>query len=896
MSRALALVDSSDESPKAENANATYPLLATKLFVPKPRADLVARSRLVDAIRHRAGRKLTVVVAPAGFGKTTLLTSCLADTGWVSLDPSDNEPTVFWSYFIRALQNLHRGVGAQAMMLLRSNRPPAIETILTLLINELDAIEADFTIALDDYHVIDAEPIHTAVTFLLDHLPRRMHLVVASRSDPPLGLPRLRARGELTELRVAEMRFTLDETAAFVNQVMALGLSPNDTAQLERRTEGWITGLKLAALSMRARGDARGFVDAFSGDNRYIGDYLVDEVLRSEPEHIRHFLLQTAILDRMNGALCDAVTGETGSQALLEDLERRNLFVVALDDRREWYRYHHLFADVLQRLNTDAAGVRRAHGKASAWYEAQGSTADAVRHALAADDVEHAADLLERSWPEKNRSYESAQWLDRVKTLPDRVVRDRPSLSMGYAWGLLNSGELEAAEPRLRDVERWLEHNTDARLSIELASARVYLTQSLGDVPGSLEHARRALALVPEGDHEGRITGYALVALALWGRGELEDAHGTFSKALAEMRTCGRDLDAVRGMFVLGDIRAAQGRLRDAQSAYERGLDFANEVESSTSAETDELHLGLSELHREWNDLASATHHLEVLARLAERSTYKGNGLRWRTAMARVREASGDPNGALQLLSEAEQHERRDPLPRVRPIPARKARVLIAQGRMDEVARWVIEAKLSVDDDVTYVREFEHITLARLLLLTSAPDAIRLLERLKASARTGGRTGSVIEILVLESLAQQALGNARGALDHLGEALSLAQPEGYLRVFLDEGSRMRDLLKSATARGLAGAYTPHVLAAFDAPRPAPVAASPTTANGAATPLTSRELEILRLIAGGLRNQEIADQLRISAPTVKRHIANAYGKLGVGHRTEALARAAELKLL
>ncbi|HEV3483875.1 MAG TPA: hypothetical protein VG106_00600, partial [Vicinamibacterales bacterium] len=465
MSRALALVDSSDESWKDEKANAAHPLLETKLYVPRSRSGLVPRPRLFQALRHGAAQKLTLVVAPAGFGKTTLLASWLAESsggenavGWVSLDPSDNEPALFWAYVIRALQKVHPAVGTEALALLRSTRPPAIETVLTTLINEIDAIDADFTVVLDDYHVIDAAPVHSALTFLLDHLPRRMHLAVATRSDPPLPLPRLRARGELTELRAADLRFTLDEASAFLNEVMALDLSPNDTAKLERRTEGWIAGLRLAALSMKGRDDVREFVDAFSGDNRYIADYLVEEVLRSEPEHIRRFLLSTAILDRMNGALCDAVTGDTGSQALLEDLERRNLFVVALDDRREWYRYHHLFAAVLQKQATseDPDAARSFHARASAWHDEHGSPADAVRHALAAQDLERAADLLERAWPEKDRSYESRTWLARVKTLPDAVVRRRPVLSMGYAWGLLNGGELEAAEPRLRDVERWL--------------------------------------------------------------------------------------------------------------------------------------------------------------------------------------------------------------------------------------------------------------------------------------------------------------------------------------------------------------------------------------------------------------------------------------------------------
>ena len=932
MSRALALVQSSDESRKDENAGAAAPLLETKLYIPRSGPGLVLRSRLTEALRHGAAHRLTIVVAPAGFGKTTLLAGWLADpvggenaASWVSLDPSENEPALFWAYFISALRRTHPAVGAQAMTLLQSSKPPAMETVLTTLINEINAIDADFTVVLDDYHVIDAAPVHSQLTFLLDHLPRRVHLVIASRSEPPLALPRLRARGELTELRAADLRFTLDEAATFLNQVMALGLSRSDTAALEQRTEGWIAGLKLAALSIKGRDDVRGFVDGFAGDNRYIADYLVEEVLQAEPPHIRRFLLGTAILDRMSGALCDAVMGETGSQALLQDLERRNLFVVALDDRRQWYRYHHLFADVLQKqsVTRDPDGARSFHRRASAWYEEHGSPADAVRHALGAQDPERAADLLERAWPEKDRSYESARWLARVRTLPDAVVRNRPVLSMGYAWGLLNSGELEAAEPRLRDVERWLQTIADASerpeataqmvvsdearfrsLPAELAAARVYLAQALGDPPGSLEHAKRALELIPEGDHERRATGTALVALALWGRGELEAAHRTFAEALAGMRATGHDLDAIRGTFVLGDIRVAQGRLREAASIYERGLQLASDAAYSGAAETDELHLGLSELHREWNDLATATRHLDTLRQSAERAAHKGNKLRWGMAMARVCEARGDLDGALDLLDEAERYERRDPLPRVRPLPAMKARIRIAQGRTDLAMDWVGRAKLSVDDDLSYLREFEHVTLARVLMAPqgaagggrSLNDGVRLLERLRTAAETGGRIGSVIEILVLHALAQHALGNLRGALDSLTQALALGEPEGYLRVFMDEGSRMRELLRHAISRGLAGAYTRRVLAAFDAP-PQPVAPSGgSTAAGPMQPLTTREHEVLRLIAAGLRNQEIAEHLAISAATVKRHIANAYGKLGVGHRTEALARATELKLL
>ena len=653
MSRALALVDSSGESRKFERASDPGSLLETKLYIPRPRPDLVSRPRLVDALRSGAGQKLTVVIAPAGFGKTTLLTAWLGDVteakAWVSLDVNDNEPTLFWAYFLRALERIHPGVGRRALAMLQSPQPPAIESVLTVLLNDIDAADADFTIVLDDYHVVDAAPIHSGLTFLLDHLPARMRLVIASRAEPPLPLARMRARGELTELRAAKLRFTFDEASAFLTQVMQLDVSPEDAATLERRTEGWIAGLKLAALSMKARGDVLGFVDEFSGNNRYVADYLVEEVLKSEPERIRRFLLATSILDRLNGSLCDAVIGDTESQALLEELERRNLFVVALDDRAEWYRYHHLFADVLQRQARagDPGAARSHHGRASVWYEEHGSASAAVRHALAAEDVERAARLLEQSWPEKDRSYESAQWLARVKALPETVVRKRPVLSMGYAWGLLNGGELEAAEPWLASVEQQLETNAqrlvgdDERLrslSAEVAAARVYLAQALGNTPGSVEHATRALELIPEGDDEARATGIALLALARWGRGDLEAGYRTFADALATMHKVGHDLDVVRGTFVLGDIRVAQGRLRDALSIYESGLALAREVAQSELAETDELHLGLSETYREWNDLQSAMSHLETMDRWATRGAYAGNKRRWCTAMARVRE------------------------------------------------------------------------------------------------------------------------------------------------------------------------------------------------------------------------------------------------------------------
>ena len=921
MNRALALVDTADQPRETETAfvaSAAPPLVETKLFVPRLRSKLVSRPRLTSVLREQEAKRLTLISAPAGFGKTTLLAEWIADTrraeevAWVSLDASENDPRLFWAYVIRALQKTPGVSGTEPSSLLRSVQPQSIESILTTLINEIVSADVDCLLVLDDYHVIEEPEIHGAMTFLLDHLPPRMHIVIASRSAPPLPLPRLRARGELTEVRADHLRFTPDEAATFLNQVMGLDLRPGDVGTLERRTEGWIAALKLAALSIKGRDDVQRFVDAFSGENRHVADYLVEEVLESESETVRRFLLATSILERLSGPLCDAVTGEIGSQSILQQLERRNLFIVALDDRREWYRYHHLFAEVLQKQASakfpDEA--RAFHRRASQWYEEHGAPANAVRHALASDDSSRAADLLEHHWPEKDRSYEAANWLARVKTLPDEIIRARPVLSMGYAWGLLNSGELEAADLWIGHVERALQSDRthlsigdDLRfqsLATELASARIYLAQSRGEIPGTLEHAMRALERIPQEDHAARATGIALLALAHWGRGELEQAHDTFSSALDEMRVAGHDLDAVRGMFVLGDIRYAQGRLREAGDAYRRGLTVVSESPRFSNAEIDELHLGMSELHREWNDLASATSHLDAIRKRETTVVHKGNLQRWCVAMARVREARGDMDGALELLGNADEHERRDPLPRSRPIPAMKARIHIARGNVEAAIAWERSSGATVKDTPSYLREYEHLTLARLLIAQRhrlGEVVVPFLDRLCTAARTGGRMGSVIESLVLLALGQHALGNVRAALDALTEALTLAEPEGYLRVFLDEGSQMRALLRTATARGLAGAYTRHVLAAFEAPPPrveAPLVS--TGATPANQPLTTRELEILRLIAAGLRNAEIAEHLQISPATVKRHIANTYAKLGVEHRTEALARAAEMKIL
>ena len=654
-------------------------LLETKLYVPKWRPGLVSRPRLIERMQQGIERKLTLVSAPAGFGKSTLLAEWVAATpaserpaGWVSLDQSDNDPALFWAYFITALQKVQARVGARALSLLNSPQLPPIESVLTTLINEINAIEEDFALILDDYHVIDAQPVHSAIAFLLDHLPPQMHLAIASRSDPPLPLARLRVRSELTELRAADLRFTPDEAAAFLNEVMGQDLTAGDVAVLETRTEGWIAGLQLAALSMQGREDVAGFIKAFAGDDRYIVDYLVEEVLQHQPERVRSILLQTSVLDRLSGPLCDAVTDQGDGRVLLEALERGNLFVVPLDDKCHWYRYHHLFADVLHAhsMEEQPDRVPTLHRRASEWYEQNGLRSDAVRHALAAEDFERAAGLIEQAWPAMLRSSQDATFIGWVKSLPDELIRARPVLSAGYAWALLVRGELEAADARLLDAERWLNTTADTSdrpeapspemvvvdeegfrlLPATIASARTFYAQAFGDVAGTAKYARRALDLLPEDDYFQRAIPTGLLGLAYWARGDLEAAHRSLSDGMANLRKTGNIDFAINGTSVLADIRMAQGRLQGAVSTYEQSLQLATEQGEPVIRGTADLYLGMSELNLEQDDLKAATRHLLTSEQLGKQAAQEAYQYRWRVARARLKEVQGDLDGALDLL------------------------------------------------------------------------------------------------------------------------------------------------------------------------------------------------------------------------------------------------------
>lgn len=914
-------------------------LLVTKLFIPSHRPDLVLRPRLIERLNGGLHRKLTLISAPAGFGKTTLVTEwldtlrvdaqkgsrCENRAAWVSLDEGDSDLARFLAYFISALVRVEGNIaeiGKAAIGMLQSSRLPLTAAVLVPLVNEIAAVPDRMVLVLDDYHLIDAQPIHDTLDFLLENQPPNLHLVLATREDPPLQLSRLRARDQLTELRAADLRFTSAEAAEFLNRVMGLDISTEDIAALEIRTEGWIAGLQLAAISLQGHTDATRLIQTFTGSHRLVLDYLVEDVLDHQPQNIQDFLLQTAVLDRLTSSLCNVLTGQEDGQAILELLERANLFVVPLDNERHWYRYHHLFADVLQaRLRTKQPDqVAILHRRASEWYEQKGLTPEAVRHALAGRDFKRAAGLVELAWPAWSESPRSITWLGWVNALPEELVRARPVLCVAYAQSLLNAGKLEAAEARLLDVERWLGLTTGTpnqpepsaiemvvvdeeqfrSLAATLAMTRAYHAQAVGDIRGTVKYAGQALDLLPESEHYNRAAVTGLLGLANWASGDLEAAHSTFSDGLF-----GNLHDMIKGTFVVADIKATLGRLNEALDSCERALKLAYGLGEPLLIGTEDVYTGISALHREQGDLEAAAQDLATSKKLGDQVELPDWQYRWCIAQARLKQTLGDLDSALELLDEAERLYVRTPLPEVRPIAAMKTRVWARQGRLSEALGWARERGLSVHDELSYLSEFEHITLARVLIASyrdhggdSIHDAVGLLERLLKTAEEGARKGSMIEILVLQALAFEAQGNISHALAPLERSLALGEPEGYQRMFVDEGPPMARLLYEALARGIAPRYVQRLLAAFPVvePEPADRSVRRPSESGLIEPLSEREIEILQLIADGLTNQEIAVRLYLSLNTVKVHARNIYGKLGVTNRTQASSRARALGIL
>jgi LuxR family transcriptional regulator, maltose regulon positive regulatory protein len=904
-------------------------LLRTKLFFPQPRPNHVPRPRLIGQLNQglHLGQKLTLISAPAGFGKTTLIAEWGMESAqsptppslfgnphlsWLSLDEGDNDLTRFLTYFIAALQTAVPEVGEAALALLQASPQAHAQAVQIALINDLAAVPQNMMLVLDDYHLIDSQEVDEALFFILDNLPPNMHLVIATRVDLSLPLGGMRGRGQLNELRAADLRFNNAEAAAFLNQVMGLNLKPEDIAALEKRTEGWVAGLQLAAISMQGRENIPGLIDAFSGSHRFVMDYLAEEVLKQQAPEVHDFLLQTAVLDRLNGPLCDAVRfgespssnevtavrlGErehfqatTGGQAMLEMLERANLFIIPLDEERRWYRYHHLFADLLH---------------------------------------QRAAALVERVEPQMEASFQTAVWLKWARAIPEELVLARPVLCARYASALIDSGKLEEVERWLHEAEKWLEAaagGTAAGMIVEdeesfpalpatITLNRANLASYQADNAGAIKYAELALELLPEENLMQRAQAAVMRGITYWTLGDLPAAQKALVDWMDSSQKFGIPIFTIASAFGLADILVGQGRLQEAINTYDEALQLAQDVDHHLLPITAHHHLGLAMIYHEMGEGEKAAHHLQISSELGRKSTLIDWPYRRAVAHARLKESAGDLDAALALLDEAERVYIPNPAPDMRPAGALRAGIYLKQGRLQLAQEWVRERDLSADDDLSYLREFEHITLARVLVAEyqesggerAWQQAGSLLERLLAAAEEGKRAGSMLEILIVQAIAYQARGDIPAALIPLQQALSLAEPQGYLHIFLDEGPPMSQLIREATARGIMPAYTAGLLSDIPAIESQELGIAKTTSDirhrssEAATsdivePLSPRELEVLNLIADGLTNKQIADRLYLSPHTIKVHTRNIYAKLDAHHRTEAVARARELGLI
>jgi len=901
-------------------------LLQTKLHTPLLRSSLVPRPRLIDRLNAGMDGRLILVSAQAGSGKTTLVAEWLSDLrfaitdfglksgdsqiesrkskienrfAWLSLDDSDNDPRRFLDYLLAALRQVQADVGRSVEAILRSPQPPPNEVILTALVNEIATIPQPFVLVLDDYHVIHTLPIHQQLNFLIDHQPPQMRMVFITREDPPLPLPRLRARGQLTEIRQTDLRFSPDECADFLQRVMGLNLSSEDIAALERRTEGWIAGLQLAALSMRGHEDVSGFIQAFTGSSRFILDYLIEEVFEGQTPEVKDFLLRTSVLGRMCGALCDAVISEqlsvtsdtdhqsliTGSQEILESLEHSNLFIIPLDQSRQWFRYHRLFAELLhQRLQvTETISISGLHRSASQWFASEGLFPEAIHHALVGADWEQAADLVAEQSVLMLRRGELVTFLDWLKSLPDEVICARPPLCRDYGWALTLTGQLDAAE-------RYLEHAEQAALGDDallgtVLVARAYNLRVRGDTLQAIERAQRALSLLPQTDSLSRGLVALTLGLAHWTLGSFRESEQAFMEVEQAARQSNNHYARLTALTYLGVIQGIYGHLHRAEELCRRVIELGGESPPVAPA-----YIELGALLCEWNDLESAGRHLQIGIELSQRTgnvLIQSDGYR---TLAILKQACSDSSAALSALNKLDElaggHEV-SPMLRIRNA-ACHVQIALAQGDLLHAARWAEQVTEEADASLLYPRL--GLSSPRLFLAQDKKSAAaKELARLYEIASKAGWGAGMIEVRALQAV---TAAKPTDALKFLEDALKMAQPERFIRTFVDKGEPMKFLLERLRAEGgELKDYMLILLSAFGEEK-----AGGSKDKPLVEAMSERELEILRLMAEGLSNREIAERLVITVGTTKSHVHHILEKLGAESRMQAAAKARELGLV
>lgn len=891
-------------------------LLNTKLNVPPLRPARVQRVELLKRLDKLPEHKLALIAAPAGYGKTALASEWAAQSVhqviWLSIDAGDNDPVRFWDYVIAAVQTVYPQMGNQTLPLLHEPQPLPVEIILSTLINELAALPELLVLVLDDYHTIEATSIHEGLDFMVEHLPAQLRLVITTRVDPPLPLARMRVRSQLIELRSADLRFSQRQIETFFREVMRLTLTAEQVAALDQRVEGWVAGLQLAALALQGQDDTAAFIASFAGDHRYVLDYLGDELLDRQPETLQQFLLHTSILERLNADLCAAVTGTDNSRAILEQLERSHFFVTALDDNRQWYRYHHLFADFLQhRLRLKyPQHVKELHHQASHWFERNGFQAEAIGHALAAGNHEHAAELVQSIaelliW----RRAEHNTLLGWLTSLPDSVMQMYPRLYLYHAWVLHLTNQMSAAEQRIRDAENALNHAggyPDPLIAGMLAAVHSTLTGLHQQFPQTLTLSRKALELLPEEAVSWRCMAAINLGVTCAYIGEVQEAVEVLSYAMELSQEIGSSFAMLSAFWHLSSLQTTQLTLRAAEKTCQQLEHVAHIPGLQRFPISGYIALLLGEINMERNDPDVAERYLLESAEQINPESFPLALLRAYIALSRLKTLQGDTEGAEYYWQLAEQLERMSKLQgRATLLSISRARRWLEQGNFEAVEGWAAENQLGLDDKFSYHREAHYLMLARLYIAKGnmADQAFYLLERMVKRAEVGQRHGSLIRALILQAVAFHTYNDSQQAVESLVRALSLAEPEQPLRVFADEGHPIALLLekildmqrKGQLALPISSEYAARLLTAMGKRELSPPPTRRTTGH-LADALSARELEVLHLLADGLESNEIAQRLFIAVDTARKHIKNIYSKLDVHSRWEAIKHAEMYGLL
>jgi len=889
--------------------------LRTKLYVPPLRSGWISRPRLDKRMDEGFERKLTLISAPAGFGKTTLLVDWIyrhsIPAAWFSVDKGDNDPLHFLAYVILGLQSLEAGTGKAALTMLQSPQPPPIEPILINLLNDVSGISTDFALVLDDYHLVDDRPIHDMIAFLLENLPEQMHLIIATRADPPLRLARVRSQKLLTELRAADLSFTDDETTDLFNQSLDLQLSARDIQLIETRTEGWAAGLQLAALSLKGRKDPSGFIRRFKGDNRYIADYLTEEVLNRQPEHLRNFLLVTSILERLSGPLCDAVTEQENSLQVLDTLEKANLFVVPLDDDRSWYRYHHLFADLLkQRLRTQQGDLlRQLHLRASQWLAKNGFKNEAVDHAFWAQDDARAAQLIEAVadiyW-DHGRESRLLRWL---KMLPDELIGANPKLCIFYARELFKNGFQNEAETMLETADQLLASTAISgpqkeALQGRIAAIRAYESLLTGDVSRNIHFSKQALRLLPQKDLIWRSVAASNLGFAysIIGAGDLAKAQRAFAEAKKICEAAGNIYYNIFAGNCLGTAMLWRCRLNEAEDMCRQSLNLAKENGISQTGTVGSLYSTLGTVLCERSEFDEGIRLINKGIELCQQGRDPVSLAACRMGLWRALMQRADIAGVLRVMQDLNEQSSAFRLPYwiMNSISALNAIIWLASGDLKAALNWAQGRGLSIDGKLGNLHELENIALAHILIAQNRlDDADQLLQRMIEDAKAGDRVIMMIDMRLLRAMIFKRKEDTVAALGELKLALSSARTGGPTSIFVSKGKPMAGLLEEfieINKHNHGDAIADTSLLFAKKLLSMIKAGTPPKIEGLMDPISERELEVLHLIAAGLSNREIAEKLFISLNTVKTHTKNINSKLDANSRTRAVARAKELGLL